>query len=357
MNYKIVNIQSSSQVKASILIIYTGGTFGMVYDANGALKPFNFGKVIDRLPELRSLDLQIRVISFPKPIDSSNVTPEDWKNIAYIIEENYAQYDGFIVLHGTDTMAYTASALSFMLRGLNKPVIFTGAQIPIGSLRSDARENLITALEIASSKIEGRPRVCEVCIYFNFVLLRGNRAQKVNSSAFSAFKSENYPELAESGISIRFNESVMTPYTESKLEIVNEMDTHVAILKIFPGITPLAVKGVLNIPGLKGIIMETYGSGNTMNAKWFIDLLKEAIEDGLIIVNVSQCLGGMVKQGKYETSTALEQVGVVSGSDMTTEAAIAKLMLLLGTEKDASEVCRKMQLPICGEMEPVQSVI
>lgn len=357
MNYKIVNIQSSGQVKASILIIYTGGTFGMVYDAHGALKPFNFGKVIDRLPELKSLGLQIRVISFPKPIDSSNVTPEDWKNIAYIIEENYAQYDGFVVLHGTDTMAYTASALSFMLQGLNKPVIFTGAQIPIGSIRSDARENLITALEIASTKVNGRPRVNEVCIFFNFVLLRGNRAQKVNSSAFSAFKSENYPELAESGISIRFNEAALAPYTKGKLKIINKMDTHVAILKIFPGITPLAVKGVLNIPGLKGIVLETFGSGNTMSAKWFIDLLGDAIVGGLIIVNVSQCLGGAVKQGKYETSAALAQVGVVSGADLTTEAAITKLMLLLGTEKSLENVRKKMQQPICGEMEPEQAVI
>jgi L-asparaginase len=350
MNYKIVNIQSSAQVKASILIIYTGGTFGMVYDEKGALKPFNFGKVIDRLPELRALELQIRVISFPKPIDSSNITPDDWKDIAYIIEENYTQYDGFVVLHGTDTMAYTASALSFMLRGLNKPVIFTGAQIPIGSIRSDARENLITALEIASSRVNDEPRIKEVCIYFNFVLLRGNRAQKVNSSAFSAFKSENYPELAESGITIRFNESALAQTTNMPFHVVNEMDTNVSILKIFPGISEGTVQAILNTPDLKGLVMETYGSGNTMNAAWFINLLKNAIANGLIIVNVSQCLGGAVKQGKYETSSSLQEIGVISGEDMTTEAALAKLMLLLGTLKKSADVKKALIVPICGEM-------
>jgi L-asparaginase len=351
MNYKIVNIQSATEVKASILIIYTGGTFGMIYDDKGALKPFNFGKVIDRLPELRALELQIRVISFPKPIDSSNITPEDWKDIAYIIEENYAQYDGFVVLHGTDTMAYTASALSFMLRGLTKPVIFTGAQIPIGSIRSDARENLITALEIASTKVNGVPRVQEVCIFFNFVLLRGNRSQKVNSSAFSAFHSENYPELAESGISIQFNESALAEQTDEPFSVVNHMDTNVGILKIFPGIMQNAVKAILNTPDMRGLIMETYGSGNTMNTTWFIQLLKTAIDQGLIIVNVSQCLGGTVKQGKYETSSSLQEIGVVSGADMTTEAALTKLMLLLGSLNDMKDVKRQMALPICGEME------
>lgn len=357
MKYKIVNIQSSVKVKANILIIYTGGTFGMVYDEKGALKPFNFGKVIDRLPELRSLELQIRVISFPKPIDSSNVTPDDWRDIAYIIEENYEHYDGFVVLHGTDTMAYTASALSFMLRGLTKPVIFTGAQIPIGSIRSDARENLITALEIASTKVNGHPRVQEVCIYFNFVLLRGNRAQKVNSSAFSAFRSENYPVLAESGITIQYNESALAIPSKKKLKVLNQMNTHVGILKIFPGITPIMVKAIIETPDIKGLIMETYGSGNTMSAKWFIDLLRDAIAGGLVIVNVSQCLGGTVIQGQYETSSSLQEIGVLSGADMTTESALTKLMLLLGTEKDRSAVRKQMLIPISGEMEADVGVI
>jgi len=351
VNYKIVNIQSSKNVKASVLIIYTGGTFGMSADENGALKPFNFGKVIEKLPELKSLDLSIRVISFPDPIDSSNVSPEDWKSMAYIIEENYEQYDGFVVLHGTDTMAYSASALSFMLQGLNKPVIFTGAQIPIGSTRSDARENLITALEIASIKLDGKPRVSEVCIYFNFVLLRANRSQKVNSSTFSAFHSENYPPLAESGISIEFNEAALVPYQKQKLTIWNQLDNNVAVLKIFPGITKATVEAVLRAEGLTGVVLETFGSGNTMTVSWFVKALQDALDRGLVMVNVSQCIGGKVQQGKYETSVALREIGVISGSDMTTEAALTKLMILLGSDLSPQELKTQMGMSLNGEMD------
>ncbi|MCP4460540.1 MAG: asparaginase [Cytophagales bacterium] len=351
MNYKIVNIDSSENVNASVLIIYTGGTFGMAADEQGALKPFNFGNVVDKVPELKSLGLRIRVISFPKPIDSSNVTPDDWKDIAYIIEENYEKYDGFVVLHGTDTMAYSASALSFMLQGLNKPVIFTGAQIPIGSTRSDARENLITALEIASTKIDGEPRICEVCIYFNFVLLRANRSQKVNSSTFSAFHSENYPPLAESGIIIEYNEGALMPCHIHKLVIQNKMDTNVAILKLFPGIDISVVKAILGIKNLRGVVMETFGSGNTMTERWFIDELRSAIKSGLIIVNISQCIGGTVSHGKYATSVPLSEAGVLSGGDMTTEAATTKLMLLLGEEKSPEKVKEKIVIPMNGEMD------
>lgn len=351
MNYKIVTIEPSKNSKANVLIIYTGGTFGMAADAQSVLKPFNFQEVIEKLPEIKSLLLGIRVVSFHEPIDSSNVLPNDWKSIANIIEENYSQYDGFVVLHGTDTMAYSASALSFMLQGLSKPVIFTGAQIPIGFTRSDARENLITALEIASSKVHGKPRVCEVCIYFNFVLLRANRSQKINSSTFSAFYSENYPPLAESGIIIEFNEGALAPYNKQKLIVQNQINTNVVILKLFPGIMPFIVKSILSIKNLRGIVMETFGSGNTMTDSWFQEELKEAINHGLVIVNVSQCIGGTVNQGKYETSVALGEIGVVSGGNMTTEAAVVKLMLLLGSETSLEEIKRRMATSMNGEID------
>ena len=350
MKYETLNLQSSPKVKASVLIIYTGGTFGMATDEDGALKPFNFRSVIDKLPELKSLDLEIGVISFNEPIDSSNVIPSDWVSLADIINNQYNQYDGFVILHGTDTMAYSASALSFMLGGLNKPVIFTGAQIPIGSTRSDARENLITALEIASTKIDGRPRVCEVCIYFNFVLLRANRSQKVNSSTFSAFHSENYRPLAESGITIEYNEGALLSFKKGPLIVRSEMDSNVLILKIFPGITESVVVGILKIKSLKGVIMETFGSGNTMTESWFVTALSNAIKGGITIVNISQCIGGTVAQGKYETSVALARIGVVSGGDMTTESALAKLMWLLGFENSIADVKRKMSIPLNGEM-------
>lgn len=324
----------------------------MVMDATGSLAPFNFGKVVERIPELKSLSIKLTVISFPEPIDSSNISTKDWQDLAYIIEENYHQYDAFIILHGTDTMAYTASMLSYMLEGLNKPVILTGAQMPIGSVRSDARENLITALEIASLNENGRPLVSEVCIYFNFVLLRGNRSQKLRSSQFAAFESENYPHLAEAGISIEFNESMLLPYhEESDLQVKNLMDSNVGILKIFPGITIEVLKGTVFATNLKGLVLESFGSGNTMKADWFMDTLESAIKEGLIVLNVSQCSGGEVVQGKYETSKRLNEIGVISGGDLTTEAAVTKMMWLLGNEEDDEEVKRQLTVPLRGEMD------
>lgn len=290
----------------------------MVRDDSGALVPFNFGKVVDQIPVLRHLDIKITVISFPIPIDSSNVGIQDWKDMAYIIEENYDQYDGFVILHGTDTMAYSSSMLSYMLEGLQKPVIFTGAQMPIGYLRSDARENLITALEIASMYEKDRPVISEVCVYFNFSLLRGSRAQKIRSSAFAAFESENYPTLAQAGIEIKFNHSAIRPYhPDDKLKVANDLDDRVAILKIFPGITKESVKPLLFSKNIKGIVLESFGSGNTMNFKWFNRLLEKAIDSEKVILNISQCAGGEVEQGRYETSKALEDLGVISGGDMT----------------------------------------
>ncbi|MEP5612366.1 MAG: asparaginase [Cyclobacteriaceae bacterium] len=349
MKYEVVNINEVGERK--ILIIYTGGTFGMVLDDSGSLAPFNFSQVVDRIPELQALSIKLSAISFSVPIDSSNIMIEDWVNLCKIIEDNYEDYDGFVILHGTDTMAYTASMLSFMLQGLNKPVILTGAQMPIGSVRSDARENLITALEIASVEEKGHPVVSEVCIYFNFILLRGNRSQKIRSSQFAAFESENYPYLAEAGISIDFNHGALSPYLEkSSLNIIYDLDPNVTILKIFPGITEGAVRGTIFASNLKGMILESFGSGNTMSSEWFLNCLREGIEAGLIILNVSQCLGGQVMQGRYETSKKLNEIGVLSGGDITTEAAVAKLMLLLGSEKDRKKLKRKLTLPQNGEM-------
>lgn len=324
----------------------------MAYDDGGSLAPFNFGRVIDRIPELKSLKLKLTVISFPEPRDSSNIVYKDWQDMAYIIYENYAQYDGFVILHGTDTMAYSASALSYMLNGLNKPVILTGAQIPIGSIRSDARENLITALEIAISKVDGKPVVNEVCIYFNFYLLKGNRSQKIRSSTFAAFESQNYPTLAESGIDIEFNTNFLQPHDpDAQLTIHKKFNDNVVILKIFPSISEPVVHSIFNSKGLKGVVLETYGSGNTMNHDWFIKILEEAVKKGIIIYNVSQCSGGEVIQGRYETSKRLNEIGVLSGGDITTEAAITKLMFLLGNEKNAESIKKKLLIPINGEMD------
>lgn len=354
MNYRIVNLNTSAgeDPESSILIIYTGGTFGMAYDSDGALVPFNFGRVLERVPELKSLDLKLTVISFPEPVDSSNVNSKHWVDLGYIIYENYHQYDGFVILHGTDTMAYTASALSFMLQGLNKPVIFTGAQIPIGFIRSDARENLITALEIASSKKNGRPVVSEVCLYFNYFLMRGNRSQKIRSSTFAAFETENYPKLAEAGIFIEYNETYLMPYKEnSKLKLQKKFNDNVALIKLFPGINEKFFRSVFGIKGLRGVVLETYGSGNTLTEEWFITCLKDAAKKDIIILNVSQCSGGEVIMGRYETSKQLIESGVLSGGDMTTEAAMTKMMFLLGNENKTQEIKKKLQIPICGEMD------
>lgn len=353
MNYTKVDIITSVSrpPESSVLIIYTGGTLGMIHDESGSLVPFDFNSILDHVPSLRQLELTLTVIAFNHPIDSSNVNCKHWIEIGGIIASHYEEYDGFVVLHGTDTMAFSASALSFMLENLRKPVVFTGAQLPISSLRSDARENLITAIEIATAKKNGKPLVPEVTIYFDYVLLRGNRSKKVQSLHFDAFESGNYPKLAESGVVIDYNyASIFTSANTEKLKLHNQFDEQVVILKLFPGITVGAVKAILNIKGLRGVVMETYGSGNAPTDPLFIEELKKALNKGIIILNVSQCSGGMVMQGRYDTSKELNRIGVLSGSDITLEAAVTKLMMVLAEDKDRDRVAERMKAPISGEM-------
>lgn len=332
MPHKILTINTAlpSRPRARVMIIYTGGTFGMIHDAQGTLLPFDFSLILEHLPALKSLFLEITVVSFEHPIDSSNVEPGHWVMIGEIIRDHYDQQDGFVVLHGTDTMAYTASALSFMLQNLSKPVVFTGAQLPITEPRSDARENLITSLEIASARVDGKSIIPEVCIYFDYELIRGSRAKKVESMHFDAFNSGNYPPLAKAGVKIDFNTAVIQAGGEGGLKLLNNFDTQVAVLKLFPGINQNTVQAVIGNLAMKALVLETFGAGNAPSSPWFIHLLKEAIDRGLLILNISQCPGGMVMQGKYETSRALQEIGVISGADMTIEAAVTKLMLLLG---------------------------
>jgi len=342
-------------MSTAILVIYTGGTIGMVKEkASGVLMPFDFANLYDQIPALKLFDFRIDHHCFDPVIDSSNIHPDHWAELAEIIRKNYENYDGFVVLHGSDTMAYTASALSFMLQNLNKPVILTGSQLPLGVVRSDGRDNFITAMEIASAKTDDTPVVPEVCIYFENQLFRGNRTHKYNAEHFEAFKSVNYPTLAEVGVYIRYNHNAIRKPNFRNLRIYTKMETNILILKLFPGITHHAVKAVFHAEGLKAVILETYGTGNAPEVEWFVRELTESIDRGIIVVNITQCKGGAVEMGKYSTSLPLIKAGVVSGGDMTTEAAVAKLMFLLGNYSDRDEIVSRIQKPIAGELSEME---
>ncbi|WP_397445251.1 asparaginase [Polaribacter sp. R77954] len=317
--------------KPNILIVYTGGTIGMIKDyKTNALKAFDFSQIINKIPELEQLNCTIQSISFDNPIDSSNMNTLHYKQIAETIEVNYKLFDGFVVLTGSDTMSYISSTISFMFENLQKPVIFTGSQLPIGDLRTDAKENLITSIEIACAQENQKPIISEVGLYFEYKLYRANRTSKINAEQFEAFSSLNYPPLAESGVHLNFNHYYISKAATSKeLVVRKDLVNDVVILKLFPGITSKTVQSILNIENLRGVVLETYGAGNAPNEDWFLNLLKIAIKKGIKVVNVTQCEGGSVVQGHYETSVVLKKIGVISGKDITTESAIAKLMYLL----------------------------
>ena len=336
-----------------ILLIYTGGTIGMIKDySSNALKAFDFNHLYDKIPELNQLACNIESISFETPIDSSNMNPDYWTKITGLVEENYSKKDGFVILTGSDTMAYTASAISFMIENLSKPIIFTGSQLPIGDLRTDAKENLITAVQIAASrKSNGSPSVREVGLYFEYKLYRANRTTKISAEQFEAFTSPNYPPLAESGVHLKFNDNLIrSQQTSGPVIFRKQLETDILVLKLFPGISENVVAHLLQTPNLKGVVLETYGSGNAPTDPWFIELLKQAISAGIHIVNVTQCTMGSVIPGQYETSVQLEAIGLIDGKDITTEAALAKLMYLLGSSVVQNDFKSVFETSLRGEM-------
>lgn len=336
----------------AILLIYTGGTIGMMNKpGTNTLVPVDFNEIETQLPELRRFSFNIDCHTFHPTIDSSNASPAFWSDLVEVIESNYEDYDGFVILHGTDTMAYSASALSFMLENLGKPVIFTGSQLPIGVLRTDGKENLLTAIEIAADHRANMPVVPEVCIFFQNHLFRGNRTTKHNAEFFNAFRSYNYPPLAETGISIKYNfPAIHKPENLPPLKIHKNLSRNVGLLKIFPGISESWVRSCLNTPGLKAVIIETYGTGNAITNDWFLEEIGSAIERGQILVNVTQCHAGSVNPGKYETSRRLRELGVLNGRDMTSETALVKLMFLLGKGLGMEEIKININKSISGEI-------
>ena len=338
--------------KRTVLLIYTGGTIGMIKDKeSGTLIPFDFDDLLSRMPELDQLDCDIETFTPINPIDSSNIQPSDWLHLANDIEKNYEKYDGFVVLHGTDTMSYSASALSFLLENLTKPVIFTGSQLPVSDFRTDAKENLITAIQIASDYDNNNNAIIqEVGLYFENKLYRGNRTTKINSEHFEAFASLNFPALAESGVHLNYNKHLFQDNSENKFFVNKKLDQNVAIIRLFPGLTESILDAIIDIKDLKGLILETYGSGNAPNKEWFVNSIGRAVKNGIIVVNVTQCPAGMVDHNLYEVGLQMRKLGVVGGRDMTTEAAITKLMFVLGNDVYNKTPEKWLRLNLRGEI-------
>jgi L-asparaginase len=335
-----------------ILLIYTGGTIGMIKDpVTNSLKAFNFDQLLSNIPELKLLSHEIHTLSFEDPKDSSDFNCEDYISLATIIETNYEIYDGFVVLHGSDTMSYTASAISFMLENLTKPVIFTGSQLPIGDLRTDAKENLITSIQIAGLKNETKSLIQEVGLYFEYKLYRANRTTKINAEHFEAFASLNFPAIIESGVNLNINYSCLIHSKARRLKVHKQLDNNIIIIKVFPGLNQLTFNHLINTPNIKGIILETFGSGNTKTEDWFLDTIKKAINNGIHIVNITQCSGGSVEMGKYATSKHLLEAGIIDGKDMTTEAAVGKMMFLLPKKLDKNVFKTIFETSLRGEMK------
>ncbi len=336
----------------SVLLIYTGGTIGMIENPEtGALENFNFDHLLNHVPELKRFNYHIATYQFNPAIDSSDMEPSFWTKLVKIIYNNYEKFDGFVILHGTDTMAYTASALSFMLENLGKPVILTGSQLPIGMLRTDGKENLITAIEIAAAYENGKPVVPEVCIFFENLLMRGNRTTKINAENFNAFRSYNYPAIANAGIHIKFEPHLIHhPDPDKPMKPHYLFDTNVVILTLFPGIQENIVSSILHVEGLKAVVLKTFGSGNAPQTPWFVKLLKEATDRGIIIVNITQCSSGAVEMKRYETGLHLIEAGVISGYDSTPESAVTKLMFLLGHGLSNEEIRYHMSTSMAGEI-------
>ena len=341
--------------KPRILIIYTGGTIGMINDpVTDMLKPFDFDQIFNEVPELKKIKCSLDAVSFKHPIDSSNMNPEIWKRIGDYIWKNYEKYNGFVILHGSDTMAYTASAMSFMFRNLNKPIVFTGSQLPIGTIRTDGKENLITAIEIASISKNGKPMLQEVAIYFEYQLYRANRTTKVSSEDFEAFKSFNYPTLADAGIHIKFKERYLLRPKNGQTEYCSDFNSDLCIVHLFPGMDHNYLQHTFNISNLKAVILLTFGSGNAPTDKKFLKIIKDQIKKGTVFINLTQCNGGSVQQGKYETSDQLLKMGVIGAKDMTLEAVVTKLMIILAEKKGINMIKKSFSESISGEIKTLQ---